>query len=176
MSLFKVSQAVVTAVYNRLSDPVTGFNPGIAANVSNYGLPVFLTIDWSPTSKNFMFAQIDPALMDETGIIAYPFACIYTKESAHTGEQRFTQFSGIIRCIFEVHMSWIPIKGLQNHEAYPNCVEDVVYDVINRLENQNWGKPLVYNGGIQCKRGPLLFGAGNFKQAIGFSMLFGLHQ
>lgn len=73
-------------------------------------------------------------------------------------------------------MSWTQIKGLQNHEAYANCVEDVVFDVINRVENQNWGKPLTYNGQVQCKRGPLIYGAQNFKQVIGFSMMFQVDQ
>ncbi len=175
--LNKISQRVLDAVYARLSDANTGFNVGIANNASNYGLsPNFIQIDWSSASQNFYFAQIDPALLETSGILKYPFACLYTKESAQTGEQRFNQFSGLIRCILEVNLSWTQIKGLQNHEIYSNCVEDVVYDVINRVENQNWGEPLVYNGGIQCKRGPLIFGAQNFRQVVGFSMLFGLHQ
>ena len=175
--LGKISQRVLDAVYNRLSNTTTGFNAGIVANAPNYGLsPNFIEVDWTGQSQNFFLAQVDPALLEGTGILKYPFVCLYIKESGNTNDQKFSQFSGVVRCVLEVQLSWRPIKGLQNHEAYANCVEDVVYDVINRLENQDWGKPLVYNGGIQCKRGPLLFGAQNFKQAVGFSMLFGLHQ
>jgi hypothetical protein len=177
MALVQVSQQVLTAVFTRLSDPAAGFNPGIVNNAPNYNLPPnFVQLDFTGTSSNFYFAQIDPALLETTGLINYPFGCLYIKESAQTGEQRFTQFSGIVRCIFEVHLSWVPIKGLQNHEAYSCCVEDVVIDVINRVQNQNWGKPLVYNGQIQTKRGPLIYGAQNFKQVVGFSMMFGYHQ
>ena len=177
MALNQVSQQVLTAVYSRLSSATTGFNPGIATNASNYSLsPTFVQIDWSAQSSNFYFAQIDPELLEKSGILRYPFACMYIKESAQTGTQKFNQFSGAIRCILEVNLSWANIKGIQNTEAYPNCVEDVVFDVINRVENQNWGKPLVYNGGIQCKRGPLIYGAQNFRQVVGFSMLFELHQ
>jgi hypothetical protein len=172
VSLYAVSQQVLTAVYNRLSDPVTGFNPGVVTNAPNYGITNPLQVDWSPSSMNFTFGQIDPSLVDDTGILTYPFVTLYTKESAQDGNQRFTQFSGIIRAIFECNLSFIPIKGQQNFEAYGNMLEDVVIDVINRTANQNWGKPITYNGQIQCKRGPVLYGAENFKQQVGFSMLF----
>lgn len=177
MALNLVSQVVLNAVLARLSDAGTGFNIGIVNNAPNYSLPPFIQLDFTPgTSNNFYIAQIDPQLLEETGIIKYPFACLYTKESSFTGDQRFTQFSGIVRCILEVNLSWISIRGLQNHESYVNCVEDVVFDVINRTANQNWGKPLTYNGGIQRKSGPLRFGAQNFVQTVGFSMLFQVDQ
>lgn len=174
--LNRVSHQVLTAVYNRLSDQSSGFNIGLSTAAAVYGIsPTFAQIDWSPQSSNFYIAQIDPELLEKSGILRYPFACLYIKESGETNDQKFNQFSGLIRCIFEVHMSWGQIKGLQNHEVYANCIEDVVYDVINRVQNQNWS-PVVYNGQIQCKRGPLIYGAQNFKQVIGFSMLFQLHQ
>lgn len=174
--LNKVSQQVLDGVYKRLSDPLTGYNPGFVANAAVYGLPPsFAKFDFSTSSTNFYKAQIDPDMLEKTGLIRYPFSCLYIKESGQTGEQRFTQFSGAVRCIFEVHMSWGNIKGLQDHEKYCNCVEDVVLDVMNRVQNQDWLEPLVYNGQIQCKRGPLLFAAQNFKQLIGFSMMFGYH-
>lgn len=177
MALNTVSQRVLDAVYARLSSVTSGFNVGIVNQAPNYNLsPNFVEIDWGQNSTNFYFAQIDPLLLEQSGILRYPFACMYIKESAQTGEQRFNQFSGLVRCVFEVHLAWTQIKGLRNHEAYCNCVEDVVIDVINRVENQNWGKPLVYNGGIQSKRGPLVYGAKNFKQPIGFQMLFGIHE
>ena len=177
MALNKVSQAVLQQVYSRISDPDTGFNPGLVTNAVVYGLsPTFINIDWSSTSTNFYFGQIDPELLEKSGLVKYPFACMYIKESQQTGTQKFNQFSGAVRCILEMHMSWGQVKGIQNFEAYPSCVEDVVFDVMNRVANQNWAYPAVYNGQIQCKRGPLLFGGNNFKQAIGFSMLFEVHQ
>ena len=165
-------------MYNRLSDPVAGFNPGIAANSANYGLnSTFAQLNFNTaTTQNFWFAQIDPDMLEASGILTYPFGCLYIKESANTNIEKFHQFSGLVRCVFELNFSWTPIKGMQNFEAYPNCVEDVVFDVINRVENQNWMEPLVYNGGIQCRRGPVLFGANNYKQQLGFGMLFELNQ
>ena len=176
MSLNKVSQSVLSAISSVLGDQTAGFNPGIVANAPNYQLPTFVQLDFSSTSKNFLLSQVDPALIDETGILTYPFACLYIKESAQTNTQKFNQFSGQIRAILEVNLSWTNIKGLQNTEAYCNCVEDVVIDVMNRTTNQNWPFPVVYNGMIQTKRGSVLWGSQNFKQSIGFSMIFEVHQ
>ena len=174
--LEKVSQRVLDAVYARLS-AANGYNAGIAMQASTYGLPAAsMQLDFTANSQDFYFDQIDSELLEKSGTIKYPFACLYIDESVHTGDQKFAQFSGAIRCIFEINVSWVPIKGTQGREAYSNCIEDVVFDVINRLDNQNWGKPLVYNGGIRCKRGPTTFGAKNYKKKLIFSMTFGLHQ
>jgi hypothetical protein len=175
--LNKVSQQVLDAMYARLSSPTTGFNPSIVSQAAKYGIPAnFVSIDWSATSQNFYFDQIDSELLEASSPIQYPFSCLYILDSAFTGTQKFVQFSGIIRCIFEVNLSWISAKGMQNREVYPNCVEDVVFDVINRVENQNWPEPLVYNGGIQCKRGRTIFGAQNWKKKLAFATLFEIHQ
>lgn len=172
----KISQQVLDAVYARLS-AANGFNAGIIAQAPNYSLPTnFISIDWSTASQNFYYDQIDSELLEKSGTIVYPFACLYIADSAHTGEQRFTQFSGLIRCVFEINLSWVPMRGMQNREIYSNCIEDVVIDVINRVDNQNWGKPLVYNGGVQCRRSPTVFGAQNYKKKLTFNLLFGLHQ
>ena len=174
--LNKVSQQVLTAVLSRLADQISGFNSGMSTNAGIYGIDTsYISIDWSSSSTNFYIAQVDPDLLEKTGLVKYPFACMYIKESGSTGDQKFTQFSGLVRCVLEFHMSWKQIKGLQNHEVYANCVEDVVYDVVNRVENQDWS-PLTYNGQIQCKRGPLVYGAENFKQVVGFSMMFQVNQ
>ena len=172
----KVSQRILDAVFARLS-AADGYNAGIAVQAPIYGLAAAtMTLDFTAASQNFYFDQIDSEMLEQSGTIRYPFACLYILESAQTNEQKFTQFSGSVRCILEVNLSWTPVRGTQNREIYSNCIEDVVVDVINRLSNQNWGKPLVYNGQIQCKRGPTVFGAQNYRKKIGFSMIFGLHQ
>lgn len=177
MALNKVSQRVTTAVYARLSSNTTGVNPGFVANAPNYGIPTtYLNIDWSATSKNFFLGQWSPDMFEQTSICTYPLTCLYILQSRQTGEQRFNQFSGNIQCVFDMWLSWKQITGRIPFENYVNCIEDVVIDVMNRVENQNWGKPLVYNGNIECRRGPLQFAAENFRQRLGFSMLFQVHE
>jgi hypothetical protein len=174
--LGKVSQQVLDAVYARLSAS-NGYNAGIAVQAPLYSLTAAsMQLDFSSSSQNFYFDQSDSEMLEKSGTIKYPFACLYILDSMQTNEQKFTQFSGAVRCIFDVNISWVSIRGTQNREIYSSCVEDVVVDVINRVENQDWGKPLVYNGQIQCRRGPTIFGAQNYKKRITFVMAFGLHQ
>jgi hypothetical protein len=177
MAVDQISQRALTAVFARLSTTSNGYNAGIAAQAPLYGLTAStMQLDFSPTSQNFYFDQIEAEDMEKTGTITYPFACLYVRDSVQTNEQKFTKFSGAVRCLLDVNLSWVAVRGTQNREAYSNCVEDVVIDVINRLDNQNWGKPLVYNGNIQCFRGRTVFGARNFVKKISFAMIFGVHQ
>ncbi len=61
-------------------------------------------------------------------------------------------------------------------EVYVNCVESTVISIANEVQNQNWGKPMVYNGGIQCRRGPLTFDGQNWRQKVGFAFLLEIHE
>ena len=175
--LARVSQQVVDAVYSRLSSVTNGYNVGIATQAATYGLPASsMQLNFAAGSQNFYFDNVDTESLEKSGIVAYPCACLYVLDSVQTNDQKFAQFSGAIRCVFEVNLSWTSIKGMQGRESYSSCVEDVVFDVINRLDNQNWGKPLVYNGQIQCRRGPSVFGAQNWKKKLTFVVLFQVHQ
>lgn len=177
MALTTISQKILDAVYSRLSNATTGFNPSFASQAVQYSIsPTFVQIDWSAQSQNFFFAQLGPDMLEQSSIFRYPLAFMYIGESAQIGTQKFAKYSANVRCVFELYLSWKNMKALQNYEKYTNCVEDVVVDVINRESNQNWGKPLVYNGNIQCKRAPVVFGAENFRQRMGFAMLFEIHQ
>lgn len=174
--LGKVSQQVLDAVYARLS-AANGYNAGVVLQAPVYGLAAAtMQLDFSASSQNFYFDQIDSELLEKSGTIKYPFGCLYILDSTQTNEQKFAQFSGAIRCIFDVYLSWVALRGTQSREIYSSCVEDVVIDVINRVDNQDWGKPLVYNGQIQCRRGPTVYGAQNYKKRVSFVMMFQLHQ
>lgn len=177
MALNQVSNQVLQAVLGVLSNS-TGINAGLATNWRSYGLPGSVPqIQWTGSQPlNFCIGQIDDETMDQSGIITYPFFCLYVLESQNTNDEKFHQFSGPIRCVFEATFSWVPMKGLLNFDAYGNCFEDVFLDVINRVQNQGWGKPLVYNGQVHCRRGPVRFGGQNWRQKIAFSLIFGLNQ
>jgi hypothetical protein len=169
----KISQSVYDQVYARLSDQAGGLNATFMANAANYNVdPNFVSIDFSPGSTTFFHGQVDFDDYDKSGLVRYPAACLYILESLNSNLEKFHKFSGPVRCIFEVTLSWGQIRGGVNFEKYSNCLEDAVVDVINRLSNQNWQPPVSYNGQIQSKRGPIGFGAGNFKQKVGFSMMF----
>jgi hypothetical protein len=172
MAVSMISQNVWNQVYARLSAPSGGFNDGLAANAVNYGLSTFIQVSWTAPSNNFFPGQVDFQDLETSGILKYPAACLYILESANANLEKFHQFSGPVRCVFEVGLSWTSIKGQVPFDSYANCVEDVVIDVVNRMENQDWTNNVSYNGQIQCKRGPITFGAQNYRQKVGFSMMF----
>jgi hypothetical protein len=175
MPLSKLSEQPIDQVLARLSaNNTNGFNNGIAAQAPNYSLPSdFININFSLPSVNFFLGQIDFDNQEISGYIAYPAASLYTLESANQNLEKFHQFSGAIRVIFEVAMSWDSMTGRGiPFEYYSNCIEDVVVNCINCLQNQNWASPVSYNGQIQCKRGPIIFAGNNLRQRIGFSMIF----
>lgn len=178
MAATDVSQKVIDAALSRMSNASTGFNPTWAAAAPLRGIPANLIVfDFTINSQNFILAQMNPDLLEQSGISVYPFGCMYILESAQTGAQKFNKFSGVVRLVIEIFLSWITIKGNRiDFEKYCNCVESVLIDVFNRESNQNWGKPLVYNGGIRCRRGPLMFGGDNWRQRIGCSLDFEVHE
>jgi hypothetical protein len=173
----QVSAQVLAAVYARLSDLATGFNAGMINQLQLYNFTEnFAQVDWSEDSSGFCFDQIDPSDLDKSGAATYPFVCLYILDSLQAGLQKFAQFSGPIRCVLDITLAWNSLSKLYDRERFSNCVEDVVYDVINRVDNQNWQFPIVYNGGIQCRRAPTVFGASNWKKRLTFSMTFEIHQ
>lgn len=173
----RISDRAVAAVFQRLSSNSTGFNPLFRQLAGTYQIdPEFCQFDFTEQSTNFMFAQVNSEMLEVTGHIKYPFGCMYTLESAHTNDQKFTTFSGMIQVIFDIYLSWGTTTGIFDFEKYVNCVEATVISIMNVLPNQDWGKPLVYNGGIRCRRGPLTFSAENWRQKVGFSIMIGLHD
>ena len=175
MPLNLISEPVLNAIQSRLADPSIGFNPTLAAFASQLGLPTFVQLNFTPQSQNFYRAQLDTSLMESSGILTYPFACLYVKESAQQNIQKFNEFSGQVQVVLEINLSFTSIRGTQNSEAYCNCVEATVMHVINTVNAQNWS-PLVYNGQARCRRGPLSFAATNWKQVCGFSFIFEVHN
>jgi hypothetical protein len=177
VSLNLVGEPILNALQNILANPSTGFNAGIVTCAGNLGLPTFIQLNWNlANSNNFYRAQVDPALADASGSIQYPFACLYIRQTNNENLTKFSQWAGKIQAIFEVTMSWTGIRGFPNPEAYMNCLEAVVLDVVNRVENQNWPNPITYNGSVLAKRGPLIYGAKNWRQTIGFSFVFEINQ
>ncbi len=173
----RVSDLALKAVFSRISSPTAGFNPLFAQQAELYGIsPSFALFDFSSRSHNFVFGQISPDQLEESGFITYPFSCMYVLDSVQTNSQKFTTFSGAIRVIYDVYLSWTKITGLFDFEVYVNCVESVVVSIANEVQNQDWGKPLVYNGNVQCRRGPLGFDGTNWRQKMGFSFLLEVHE
>lgn len=170
----QVSNVALASVFTTLSDPIVGFNPLFIQQAPVFEIsPTFAQFDFTTTSKNFVQGQVDPDQFEISGEIGYPFGCIYVLESVNSNLVKPTTFSGMVRVIFDVYLSWGSIRGLPNFEKYCNCIESVVISVMNSWNRQaSFTRPLAYNGQVQCRRGPLTFAAENWRQKLGFSFMF----
>ena len=169
----QISDVALNSVFSTLSDPAAGFNPLFIQQATAYGVPpTYAQFDFTDASKNFIIGQVDPDQYETTGEIGYPFGCLYVLESANTNLTKFSTFSGMVRVILDVYLSWGPIRGIPNFEKYCNCVESAVISAMNLWERQaSFIKPLSYNGVVQCRRGPAVFGGENWRQKLGFSFM-----
>lgn len=169
----RISDIPLQKFLDRLSDVATGFNPLFQQQAVQYQIPpTFAQFNYAASSTNFVLGQINPDMLEQTGIFKYPFSCLYVLESGEDQHQKFNTFSGVVRVIYDVYLSWGSIKGIFDFEKYCNCVESVVVNIANGLDNQDWHKPVTYNGNIMCRRGPLTFAGENWRQKIGFSLMF----
>jgi hypothetical protein len=176
--LNKVSALALDAVCSRLSDEETGFNPTWVDGLQLYGLPTAkpLVIDFVGRSNNFIKGQVAPDMLEQSSIFTYPLMCVYTRESQQTGTQKFNQFSGVVQVVVELYLTWKAMVGSNDFQAWGSCAESVFVDIFNRIENQDWPAYVVYNGMVQCRLGPLSFAGENWRQRVGCSLLFEVHQ
>lgn len=174
--LYDVSGVVTSEVLTRLSDVASGFNATVALAAAAKGLQPFISIDFSDTSANFFQGDIDPELYEKSGDLKYPAMSLYTVSSRFTGGQKFNQWSGDVVVGIDVFLSWRNIKGRVPFDRYCDCVENAMFDVVNRVENQDWAYPVVYNGQIACDRAKTVFGAGNFRKDMRFGLAFQVHR
>jgi len=87
--LGKVSSQVLDAVYARPERGQWLTNSGIATQAPCTTLTAAaMQLDFSSSSQNFYFDQIDSEDLEKSGTIKYPFACLYILDSAQTGESR----------------------------------------------------------------------------------------
>lgn len=170
----QISDIATAAVLSLLSNEAKGFNPLFVQQAAIYGIPVdWAQLDFSDSTDNFIQGQVDPDQYESSGEISYPFACLYVLESANTNNIKFATFSGFVRVVLDVYLSWGAIRGIPNFEKYSNCLESVVVSVMNSWQNQAFSnRSLTYNGGVQCRRGPITFAGENWRQRLGFSFLF----
>lgn len=174
----RVSDVALDSVFSTISDLTTGFNPLFRQQAAVYGIPpTYAQFDFTDTSKNFVRGQVDPDQYETSGEIGYPFGCLYVLESVNSNLTKFSTFSGMIRIIFDVYLSWGQIRGIPNFEKYCNCVESAVVSAMNTWTRQaSFTRPLSYNGSVQCRRGPAIFAGSNWRQKLGFSFVFQIDE
>lgn len=169
-----ISGEVRAQCFNRLASSTTGFNPLYAAQVTlNPSQLKPVVIDFTSPSNNFLFGQIgDADRLEQTGFLKYPFVNMYTLESGNGNLEKFNSFAGQIRVGIEFWLSFPQQRQLFDFEAIPDAVEAVMYYIFNRQDDQDWTNNVVYNGQMSSRRSPLVFAGENWRQRVGFSLIF----
>jgi hypothetical protein len=174
MPLDDITGEVLAQCFAKVSDPVKGFNPLYAAEVVAAPLLVKpIVIDFSDPSNNFIFGQIgDADKLEQSGFIKYPLMNMYALESANGNLEKFNRFAGQIRVAMEFWVSFPGQRQAFNYEIPLNKIEAVMYHIFNRQDDQAWTNNVVYNGQMSARRSPLVFAGENWRQRIGFSLIF----
>lgn len=157
-------------VYARLN---ASFNTTLATVAPTYGVQPFV-IDFAtvPNSINFFYGKLRREDIERSGVQKGSIIALYTEKSANRNLQKATLFAGPVLVGIDIHMSFRGGKANQDFEAMPDALEDVMLQVMNARNTQNWGMAVVYNGQIGMDRGPVEFGAENWKKTLQFTMQF----
>lgn len=168
----KISNLARATVRAVLAQPVTGFNARFAGVALDYGLQPF-TIDWSPSSKQVWDAPLDPEDLDATSPARYPLVMLYAVASANRNLRKFSLFSGQVEVALDWHISWKRGNAPRDAELVADAIEDTVYQVVNDADFQAVAAaPLIWNGDISLRRGPLLMGGEHWLRTLAFRLTF----
>jgi hypothetical protein len=152
-----ISGVVSAALWGQLSNGTAGLNARLIALAASYTFPGF-TIDWSPTSVNFLFGTIDPAALEESSTFTYPFLTIDLLGLQDQREIKFATFSGPVIGVVEVHHSWADEAVIADFGALVNATGDAVLTCLNDANYQGWPPQLLWNGRAEMRPGPLRMG------------------
>ena len=174
MAIVDFATEIRNQCFTRLSDPVKGFNPLYASRLTSYSPELKpIVLDFTGPSVNFGFMQLsDSDMLEQSGYIKYPFVNMYTLETANRNFEKFNKFAGQVRVGIEFWLSFPKQRQTFDFEAIPGCVESVMYHIYNRQDDQGWQNNVVYNGNMSSRRAALTFSGENWRQRLGFSLLF----
>jgi hypothetical protein len=168
----KIGRLAREAVRAVLAEPVTGFNARFAGVALDYGLQPF-SVDWSSASKQVWEAPLDPEDLDATSPARYPLVMLYCVASENRNSRKFATFSGTVEVAVDLHLSWKGGNAPRDADLLADAIEDAVYQIVNEADFQAVaGAPLLWNGDISLRRGPLLMGGEHWLRTLAFRLTF----
>jgi hypothetical protein len=194
MSNYPVSDAVMTQLVARFSDPEQGWNATYNELAPNYAnVPAAMAIDFAGLangrSVNFIKANIAPDDWIDTTAYQFPLLGLYIASSRNENLQKFHQFSGTVVAGVSMFLSWDNARLIIDFHSIPSCVEETIYTIFNRARisnpgDQDWNNLLpdndpgdvVFNGDVQVIRHPLRRGDGMWAMAVTASAEFQVDQ
>jgi hypothetical protein len=173
---------ITQALYTRLSSTTIGFNQAYMAIQPTYvdystslAVPAW-TVDWTPTSSNFVYGMVQPDLIEETSPLNYPILTISADaaiaDRPGTKDRVIYQtFTGKVRGTVQVILSWTE-QQTRDFESWPNAVSAAMYSVINNLSQQSWGAGIVYTADMDAQKNPVILAGTDWRRQILFPMSF----
>jgi|SRR6185369_741748 len=146
-------KAVRDAIIAILAAPLTGFNAGLAAVASSYGVTPF-TIDWSAGSKQLFQGYLLPDQIELSQVIVYPACVAYTTFTQNQNLEKFRRFSGIVTLNLDFYVDFRTGIEVDQTDDLPDAIEDAITGIINQ-PLLNLPSNIAWNGGIECAREPV---------------------
>jgi hypothetical protein len=129
-------------------------------------------IDWTLGSDNFFFGRLSPALLEQSTPFRYPLLTIDTLRSQNNPRGiKVTEFGGQVSAVIDVHLSWTEDSAIQDFASWADAFEDALYATMND-DTAFVGGNVIYNRDISVNRGPIVFGAQNWRQSLSCPVSF----
>lgn len=151
-----------------LADGTNGFNAKLSALAGSYGITPF-TITWTSPTRNFSQTFIES--VEESPILDFPGAALYTREAGDTGVPRALSFSGDVMLCLDF---WIRYRtGVEafDSESILDAVEDAALAVLNAQSNA-WPAGVLFARETTILRDPLLPLGDGWQHKISISSRF----
>ncbi len=160
MPRLSISRLARAAVYQRLADPDTGFNPTFEASRIDARLPVprgmRFNIDFSPTSKNFFQANLLPADLDATSNFTSPYMTLFSTNMQNRNLEKFRAFAGTVQIGINFFVVWTGSGAFTDMETPGDLYEEALVSTFNADGVAEWAQEfdprIVYNGDIHIRR------------------------
>ncbi len=181
----EISKTVRDTIKSQLSDDVNGFNAQVLALADTYGVVPF-QVDWSPSSKSFLFGRVSPDILEAVSAIqeivsagsalSYVFLTVDTLSARDTGLVASSTFGGEVQGIIELTLSWEQSDVLPDFSSWADVCERSMWNALASPAVQaGWqSQNLLFNRKMQFVKGPILFGGSNFRQTLQFQPQFTL--
>lgn len=178
LSATEITGLVIDSVVTLLSDPIAGFNVGVASCVAAAKLnTTFKPIDFDhPGRGNFFRMELTEQTIGVLSSVVYPAMCVYTFDFINRNIQKPEKFSGNTRVCIDVWESW-KTNAVPDVDATGRILDSIIVDILNRAYSQNYFlNPMVYDGNINGRKGTPTATGDYWRRKTAYGILVEVHQ
>jgi hypothetical protein len=176
----KISGWALEALLSKLKGigGMPGFNEIMAEVAPQYRIKPY-TLDfpedvYADSTPSFIIGQFNEQTAEMFGVTDLIKVVMFVVRSSNENYEKPNDFSGVIPVGLDFHLAWKLSEMKQNFELLSLATEDVVSELLQPLDKQNWGI-VVYDGRLSATRGVVnKDDQGSFRQKLAFRMTFQL--